>query len=256
VHPEDGKALIYYIRGDQPPKGAVNSNLWIDKKLGVFAQSQGPPCGYTIDTAHSAPQGPMRASGASPQHLDVLMLFFRAGSEAAAENGVERKGGAAGEDVSARLPKLCFVPTRLTIVGRYPSLDTSHVQRTAEGREMTGGFGEFVDMKIEWREDGLPVGLKMNSANARAARDGARKQNVAGNGAHAADVGEDEDCARERASGTYDHSWSQSVFVEGDAAPTYEQSLTSDLSAEMLDCWGSFKFDRSRSSCDLFDPSM
>jgi len=136
-------------------------------------------------------------------------------------------------------------------------LDTSHVQRAAEGRGVTGGLGELVDLKIEWREDGLPDGMKMNSANARAERDRGRKQNVAGNGAHAADVGKDEDCARESASRTYDHSWSQSAYLEGlDAAPTYEQSLTSDVSAEMLDCWGSFKFDRGRSSCDLFDPSM
>lgn len=254
MHPEDGKALIYYIRGDQPPNGAVNSNLWIDKKLGVFAQSQGPHCVYTSDTASTAPRGPMRAPGASPQHLDVLMLFFRAGSEALAENGDDQKGGA------VNFPKLCFVPARLTIVGRYsryPSLDTSHVQRSAEGRGVTGGLEEFVDLKIEWREDGLPDGMKMNSANARAERDRGRKQNVAGNGAHAADVGKDEDCARESASRTYDHSWSQSAYLEGlDAAPTYEQSLTSDVSAEMLDCWGSFKFDRGRSSCDLFDPSM
>ena len=59
------------------------------------------------------------------------------------------------------------------------------------------------------------------------------------------------------AAGRYDHSWSRSVYLEGlDTAPTYEQSLTSDISPEMLACWGSYKFDRDRSNCDMFEPSL
>lgn len=235
--------MCVYI-GDRPPKGAVNPNSWLDKKLDVFAHSGGAVGDYDPDVATTAPLGPMRAAEASPRHLDVLMLFFRkqAGKARAGKEGGQQDV-AEDKATSVCLPQQTFVPVRLTIVGRYPPSGTAQDEKAAkEGMSMAGVAGEAVDLKIEWWSNGLPHDVKESSfthgpgPTLRGAATGAYIEST---------------------SGCYDHSWSQSVFLEGlDAAPTYEQSLTSDISPEMLSCWGSYKFDRDRSNCDMLEPSM
>ena len=251
---------MFAYTGDRPPKGAVNPISWLDKKLDVFAQPEGTVYAHDAGVATSVPLGPMRVAGASPQHLDVLMLFFREeGTEDRAEiEGLQEKV-AEDKGTSACSPlKRAFVPVRLTIVARYPPLETAQDEMAPEaGLSMAGVLGELVDLKIEWWDNGLPNGVKTSASSATGGTaDGPDpKLHGGGNGAYAAGIGEDR--AIESASGRYDHSWSRSVYLEGlDTAPTYEQSLTSDISPEMLACWGSYKFDRDRSNCDMFEPSL
>ena len=140
-----------------------------------------------------------------------------------------------------------FVPARLTIVGRYPLLESTD----GEEGSARAGVG-LVDLKVEWWDNGHPDGVSGSSANRSEAHDRAREQLGAGDGADAAV--NDAASASEGASGMYDHSWSRSVFLEGlDGPPTYEQSLSSHATPEMLNVWGSFRFDRDRSSSDLFE---